>query len=352
MTDPVFFEPSRRFTAGEVATLTGAKLLDPAMACVSIDGLGTVEEGGADRLIFVEAKRQAKALTGIAAAAVLCPPDLAEYAPAHAAVLVTASPRGAFVQVARLLFPASVRPRSLTGETGISPAAHIHPEARLEEGAVVEAGAVVAAGAVVGAGTILAPNAVIGPGCQIGRNCYVGPGSSIQFALIGDHVLIGPACSIGQDGFGYIPGPTGLEKVPQLGRVVIQDGVEIGANVTVDRGALSDTIIGEGSKVDNQVQIAHNVRIGRHCILAGQCGLSGSVRLGDGVMLGGGVGIADHVSIGAGAAVAASSGIMHDIPAGERWGGTPAKPLKEMFREHVALRKLARGSSNREKHDG
>jgi UDP-3-O-[3-hydroxymyristoyl] glucosamine N-acyltransferase len=352
MTDPVFFEPSRRMTVGEIAALTGAELLDAAMADTPITGLASSEEGGAGSLVFVESGRQAEALDRIVAAALLCPPKLVDSIRLDAVILTTNAPRIAFTQVARLLFPDSAKPRSVTGEMGVSPAAHVDPGAILEEGVVIEAGAVIAAGAVIGRGTVVAPNAAVGLGCRIGRECYVGSNASIQFALIGDRVAIGPNCVVGHDGFGYVPGTGGLQKVPQLGRVVIQDDVDIGASVTIDRGALSDTVIGEGSKIDNQVQIAHNVRIGRHCIVAGQCGLSGSVRLGDGVMLGGGVGIADHVSIGAGAAIAASSGIMGDIPAGQRWGGTPAKPLKEAFREQLALRKLASRSSEKEGRDG
>src|SRR5690606_21694064 len=151
---------------------------------------------------------------------------------------------------------------------------------------------------------------------------------------------------VGQDGFGFLPGPKGLEKNPQIGRVVIQNDVEIGANTTVDRGALSDTIIGEGSKIDNLVQVAHNVKIGRSCVIAGNTGISGSVTIGDMVMLGGRVGIADHITIGDRAQLAAGSGVMHDIPAGERWAGSPAQPRRQALREIAALRK-ENGKENR-----
>lgn len=350
MTDPSFFELSRRFTAGEVAALTGAELFDPDMAHIEIDGVAGLDEGGDGKLVFVEARRQLPALTSIRAAALLCPVGLEPDMPAGVAVLFTNRPRAAFVQIAGLLFPASIKPSAMTGEDGISPKAFLAADARLEDGVIVEAGAVIGAGAMIGRGTIISPNAVIGSNCRIGRDCHVGAGATVQFSLIGDRVVIGPGCRIGQDGFGYIPGAAGLDKVPQLGRVVIQDRVEIGANTTVDRGAISDTVIGEGTKIDNLVQIAHNCQIGRHCVIAGQVGLSGSVRIGDGAMLGGGAGIADHVAIGAGAAVAASSGVMHDIPPGERWGGTPARRLKQLFREQLALRKLA-GSRTTERSD-
>lgn len=350
MTDPAFFEPSRRFTAGEIAALTGAELSRPDLAHIEIDGVAGLEEGGAGKLVFVENRRQLSALSSIRAAVLLCPPDLESEMPVEVAVLLTGRPRAAFVQVAGLLFPASIKPSAMTGENGVSPAASIASDAQLEDDVIVEAGAVIGAGAAIGRGTIIAPNAVIGSNCHIGRGSHIGAGATVQFSLIGDRVVIGPGCRVGQDGFGYIPGASGLEKVPQLGRVVIQDCVEIGANTTVDRGALSDTVIGEGTKIDNLVQIAHNCQIGRHCVIAGQVGLSGSVRIGDGAMLGGGAGIADHVTIGAGAAVAASSGVMHDIPPGERWGGTPARRLKQLFREQLALRKLA-GTRTSERSD-
>jgi len=351
MTDPVFFEPSRRFTAGEVAALTGAVLADPDMAHIEISGVAGLDEGSDDKLVFVESKRQAASVTTISAAALLCPPGLELDISPGIAVLLTDRPRAAFARIAGLLFPPSVKPVAMTGETGISTSAHMAPDARLEEDVIVEAGAVIGAGVFIGRGTIIAPNAVIGSNCRIGRGCYIAAGATLQFALLGDRVVIGPGSRIGQDGFGYFPGADGLEKVPQLGRVVIQDRVEIGANTTIDRGALSDTVIGEGTKIDNLVQIAHNCQIGRHCVIAGQVGLSGSVRIGDGVMLGGGAGIADHVTIGAGAAIAASGGVMHDVPPGERWGGTPARPIKQLFREQLALRKLAVSRTTEKTHD-
>jgi len=340
MSDPVFFAPSRRFNADEVAALTGATLLTPDFANNEIVALARADCGGKGTLVFIDGKRNAGMLAGIDASVLLCSQDVAALAPAGIAVLVSKHPHRDFSMIGRLMYPAASRPGAMTGETGISPAAHIHPSALVEAGAIVEAGAVVGPDAQIGEGTVVAPNAVIGPSCRIGRGGYVGAGATIQHALLGNRVVVHPGARIGQDGFGYVPGAAGLEKVPQLGRVVIQDDVEIGANATIDRGALSDTVIGEGTKIDNLVQIAHNVRIGRFCVFAALCGISGSVTIGDGVMVGGQVGIAEHLSIGAGARIAATSGVMTDIPAGERWGGTPAQPMRKFLRQIATLRAM------------
>jgi UDP-3-O-[3-hydroxymyristoyl] glucosamine N-acyltransferase len=199
----------------------------------------------------------------------------------------------------------------------------------------------------VGSGTVIGPSAVLGPDVRIGRDCAIGANTTIVHALIGDRVIIHPGCAIGQDGFGFARGPRGAHKIPQLGRVIIQDDVEIGANSTIDRGAIRDTVIGEGTKIDNLVQIAHNVSIGRHCLLAALVGISGSATLEDGVIMGGQVGVADHLTIGTGVMIAAQSGVMHNIPAGERWGGSPARPGRQWLREVATLEQLAKEAKAR-----
>lgn len=349
MTDPVFFVPTRRFTALEVANLTGAKLADPGQSAVEIRGIASASDGGEGMLVYVDGKGSAQRAGAVAAAAVFCTADKAALIRPGVAVLVTARPQAAFAAIGRLMFPGAASPPPMTGETGVSPRAFVDPTARLEDGVIVEAGAVIGPMASIGTGTIVAPNAVVGRFCQVGRGSYVGPGVSLQATLAGDRVIIHAGARIGQDGFGFVGGAAGPERIPQIGRVVIQDNVEIGANTTVDRGALADTVIGENSKIDNLVQIAHNVRIGRNCLIAAHTGISGSVTVGDNVMMGGGVGIADHLTIGAGAQLAAGSGFMHDVPPGEIWGGYPAQPMGAMMRGISTLRKLAAERSTRGK---
>ncbi|HUG60843.1 MAG TPA: UDP-3-O-(3-hydroxymyristoyl)glucosamine N-acyltransferase, partial [Methylomirabilota bacterium] len=238
------------------------------------------------------------------------------------------------------LSPSATRLTSPLGATGVSVGAHIDPLARLEDGVTVEPGAAIGPRAEIGAGTVVCSGAVIGHDVRIGRDGYVGPSATIQHALVGNRVIIHPGCRIGQDGFGFAMGPAGHLKVPQIGRVVIQDDVEIGANTTIDRGSIRDTIVGEGTKIDNSVQIGHNVTVGRHCVLVSQTGIAGSTVLGDFVALGGQAGLAGHLTIGTGAQVAGASSVKDDVPPGARMVGTPAKPIRDWMREQAALRKL------------
>ncbi len=338
MADPMFFKPACRMTLGDIAEITGASLRDPQLASNLFDKLSALDNAGEGDVTFIENKKYVDRLSNLKAAGIFCPQELASRVSSHIAVFITKNPHRDFALLARHLYPDAVKPDSWSGEGGISASAYIHPTAQLEDNVTVEAGAAIGQGVSIGSGTLISANAVIAANCTVGRQSYIGPNVSLKNTLLGNRVYLHPGVCVGQDGFGFLPGPAGLEKVPQLGRVIIQDDVEIGSNTTIDRGALDDTIIGEGTKIDNQVQIAHNVRIGRYCVIAAQCGIAGSVTIGDMTMLGGAVGLADHLTIGSRVQIAARSGVMNDIPDGEKWGGLPARPIKQWFREVATLR--------------
>jgi UDP-3-O-[3-hydroxymyristoyl] glucosamine N-acyltransferase len=197
----------------------------------------------------------------------------------------------------------------------------------------------------IGAGTRIEAYAVIGPGVRIGRNCRIGAHSTVYCALIGDRVQLSSGVRVGEAGFGVSGDAKGLVDVPQLGRVILQDDVSIGANTCIDRGAFDDTIVGEATKIDNLVQIAHNVRIGRNCIVAAHAGLSGSVEVGDGAMFGGRAGVVDHLHVGAGAKIGAGSCVFKDVSAGQTVSGYPARSSRQFLRETVWLEKHAAGNT-------
>ncbi len=340
-----FFPPSSAPQLAEVAGWCGATLASEADAGRAIVDVAALDEAGPGDLTFLDNPKYLDVFRATRAAAALVAPRHAKAAPAGCAVLLALEPYRAMAMVMAKLFPSAVKPQSVFNEGGVSPAAFVHPSARLEPGVTVEPGAVIGRGAEIGAGTVIGPHAVIGPEVRIGREGAIGATTTIAAALIGDRVIIHPGAHIGQDGFGFALGARGHLKVPQIGRVIIQNDVEIGAGVTIDRGANRDTVIGEGAKIDNLVQIGHNVVIGRHAVLVAQSGVSGSSVIGDFAALGGQAGIAGHLKIGTGAQVAAAAGVMTDIPAGQRWAGAPAKPVREFFREVAAVKKLATGSA-------
>ncbi len=252
------------------------------------------------------------------------------------ALLVTDEPYSAYALTSRHFYPdAAVTP-------GISPQAIVAKSAVIGKDVRIEAGTVIGENVTIGNGSRIGANTVIGDGVEIGENCRIGALCSISHTIIGQRVTLHRGIHIGQDGFGFAPSKTGIVKVPQLGRVLIGDDVEIGAGSCVDRGAGPDTIIGASSKIDNLVQIGHNVRIGKYVIIAAQCGISGSTWIEDGVMLGGQSGLAGHLKIGAGAKLAARSGVMTDVPAGETYGGAPAVPVRDWHRQTVAVAKLGK----------
>jgi UDP-3-O-[3-hydroxymyristoyl] glucosamine N-acyltransferase len=332
-------EPSRRdLTTADAARLAGGRLLGDGS--IVIAGLNTVEAGAAGELTFVGSPAHARQWSSSKASAALVTEGLLPEDPDRAgrALIFVADADRAMIALLEHLAPpaelpglgidssASVSPDAQLGSgVRIGPGARVGARCRLDDGVVLHAGAVLYPDVTVGANSILHANCVVRERCSLGRR-----------------VILHPGAVIGADGFGYRPDASGrgLRKVPQIGTVEIHDDVEIGACACIDRAKFGATVIGEGSKIDNLVQIGHNCRIGRGCVIAGCVGLAGSVEVGDGVQLGGGAGIADHLRIGHGARVAAMSAVRTDVPDGVTVLGVPAEPATLALRQLAALRKL------------
>jgi UDP-3-O-[3-hydroxymyristoyl] glucosamine N-acyltransferase len=336
-----FFARAANVSVAEIAALTGAVPCEGADLSRRLAGIAPVDRACADDLTFVAETKFAAALESTRAGAVLTSERFVRHAPSSVAVLRVHKPYDAFVAVAREIYRSALRPRSVFGTIGVAPTAVIHSSALLGRDVTIDPFAVIGPFAKIGSGTLIGAHAVIGENVRIGADCAIGANCTVTHADLGERVVIHTGCYNGQDGFGYVSSAEGHIKIPQVGSVVIHNEVEIGSGTRIDRGGMRDTVIGEGTKIDNLCQIGHNCVIGRHCIIVAQSGLSGSVTIEDFAVLGPRTGIIPHITVGKGAMLASRSTVYENVPAGEVWGGFPAKPKLQWMREMVALRNLA-----------
>jgi UDP-3-O-[3-hydroxymyristoyl] glucosamine N-acyltransferase len=333
--DERFFQRAGPFT---LAAVVDAAQAEAAPRRLMLTGVGPLQTAGPDQVSFLDNRKYADALTATRAGAVIVHPDMAARVPDGAAAIVTPEPYVAWAKVATLFHP-------------VPPAnGGIHATAVIGEGAAIDPSAEIGPLAVIGARAEIGPRcrvsalAVIGPGVVLGPDCRIGAHASLSHALLGARVYVYPGARIGQEGFGFAITAEGFHSVPQLSRVILEDDVEVGANSTIDRGSLQDTVIGAGSRLDNLVQIGHNARLGRGCVIVSQAGVSGSTILEDHVMIGPQAGLTGHLRIGRMARIGAQAGVMADVEAGAEVVGSPAQPRRAFFREVATLRRLVRDS--------
>lgn len=331
--DPRFFRSSGPHDLTVVAKIAQAVVLDRSL---SLDGVAPLQSAGPRHVSFLDNRRYISALTHTLAGAVIVHPNLQASVPASAVAIVTSEPYAAWARVAALFHPAAPA----------SPG--VHPSAVVAENASVDASAEIGPLSVIGSGAEIGPRCrigacvVIGAGVVIGPDCHIGMQASLSHALLGARVYVYPGARIGQEGFGFAPTKSGFVTVPQLGRVILGDDVEVGANTTIDRGSARDTVIGAGTRIDNLVQIGHNVTVGRCCVIVAQVGIAGSASIGDFVQVGGQAAIAGHIEVGPRAQIGAQAGVISDVPSEAIMLGSPAQCKQEFFRQVVTLKKLAR----------
>jgi UDP-3-O-[3-hydroxymyristoyl] glucosamine N-acyltransferase len=317
----------------EVARLCGGEVEGDGTLRVS--GVKPLDQAGPAELSFVAEPRYFPYIQASQARALLVPRGSEVALPEGVTAIRVDDPRRALAHLLPVLYPPA------TATPGVHPSAVIAADAQVAASASVEAYAVIGAGARVGERAVIGAHAVLGPGCQVGDDAVIHPHATLHHGVrVGARSIIHSGARLGSDGFGFVPEGGALRKVPQVGGCVIGADVEVGANTTIDRGSIGDTVVGDGTKIDNLVQIGHNCRIGRSVIIVSQVGVSGSTRIGDGAVLAGQAGIQGHIEIGAGATIGGQAGVISDIAAGEKVSGYPARPHREAMRIQAALAKL------------
>ncbi len=336
MADTRFFSRNQSKTLQELADTGRAELYRPADATYVIDDVAPLDRAGDHEISFLDNPKYIDTFQQSHAAACIVKEKFIPKAPPGMRLLVSDDPYRSYALIAQYFYP------YVPLESSISPSAHIDASATIGKDCCIAPGAVIGKDAVIGDQCVIGANTVVHDGVEIGEATRIGALCSISHSVIGKRVIMHRGVHIGQDGFGFSMGRDGHVKVPQLGRVMVGDDVEIGAGSCIDRGTGPDTVIGQGTKIDNLVQIGHNVQIGKHCVIVSQTGIAGSSRIGDGAVLGGQVGVAGHIRVGAGAKLAAQSGVAGDIPPGAAYGGSPAVPIKDWHRQSITLTRLVK----------
>ena len=336
MADPRFFEVAGPYSLEELAKISGGTLSSNANGETQFLDVAPLNEAGTSDVSFLDNAKYVDSFSRSSAGAVIVRPAIASKAPARMQLILMDDPYHGYARVARAFYPKTMLDKRLSETACVDETALVGNNCRIDSGVVV------GSNVTIGNGCWIGSNSVVCKGVVIGNDTHIGPNVTLERCLIGSQVIIHAGVRIGQDGFGFAMGPKGHLKVPQLGRVIVEDDVEIGATTTIDRGAGPDTIIGAGSKIDNLVQIGHNVQLGRGCVVVSQVGISGSTVIGEFSAIGGQVGIAGHLEIGPGTQVAAQSGIMRNVAPGEKICGSPARPIREFMRGVALIEKMSK----------
>jgi UDP-3-O-[3-hydroxymyristoyl] glucosamine N-acyltransferase len=321
-------------TAEAIAALVSGELVGDGKTAVS--GVAPLDRAHESDLSILSSAKYAPMLAATRAGIVLVDPEFRDVAGQPRARIIVAQPLEKLLSLLPRLYPETPPVPGVAATARIGKNAVLGKRVSIGEYAVIGSGVRLGDGVAIGAHCVIGDNASIGEGTRLWPGVTIYPG-----ATIGARTIVHSGVRIGCDGFGYMFRDGAHQKIPHVGRCIIGDDVEIGANSTVDRGSIDDTVVGNGTKIDNLVHIAHNVRIGEKCLLMAQVGIAGSATVGDGAILAGQAGIGGHLSIGAGARIAGQAGVFGDVPAGETWSGYPARPHKESLRASAALFKLA-----------
>jgi UDP-3-O-[3-hydroxymyristoyl] glucosamine N-acyltransferase len=333
--DPRFYSVAGPFSLQEIAKIAEARVGDSADVQATFLDVQPLTSADINHISFLDNKLYIDQFIKTQAGACIVHPEFANKSPSGVSLILTENPYRAYALVASAFYPTASLLKKQSSNMLIDDTAIVGKNCEISLGVVI------GKNAIIGDNSKISSNSVIGPGVKLGKDCLIGSNVSVFYTLIGDRVFISAGAQIGNDGFGFVPGRENHIKVPQLGRVIIKDNVEIGANCTIDRGSGPDTVIGAGTKIDNLVHIAHNVKVGRNCMIVGQVGISGSTEIGDFTVIGGQAGIAGHLHIGDGVKIGAKSGVIGNLMDGVTVGGFPARPIKEWLRGIAKLRRIS-----------